>query len=87
LDFTVTDFGLAKVIRPGGNMDTATTVDQLTTVGATIGTVAYMSPEQARGKGLDARTVKSVLEGDEKISLKIPEGRNKTAIPLNHFGY
>jgi predicted Ser/Thr protein kinase len=50
----VLDFGLAKQDQPA-NTD-ALTVDMLTEPGTAMGTVAYMSPEQARGQTVDARS-------------------------------
>jgi tetratricopeptide (TPR) repeat protein len=55
----ILDFGLAKLELselPGSTDPTMSMNAQLTHTGATIGTVAYMSPEQARGEPLDART-------------------------------
>src|SRR5208283_1687486 len=54
------DFGLAKLMETEGGMEGETVAPSkdafLTSPGTTVGTIAYMSPEQARGEVLDARS-------------------------------
>jgi len=56
----ILDFGVAKIdgraAADSNSMVATVRKDQLTSAGQTIGTIAYMSPEQARGEVTDART-------------------------------
>ncbi len=102
----VLDFGLAKLVENGDAADRATQLGadlgtgQLTEAGQIIGTVAYMSPEQAEGKLVDHRTDifslgvmlyemaagEAPFQGDTKISVitSILRDTPPTVSDLNH---
>jgi len=52
----VLDFGLAKLMYGSGRKAESELTSQLTKTGAVMGTPSYMSPEQARGEGVDHRS-------------------------------
>jgi serine/threonine protein kinase/Tfp pilus assembly protein PilF len=84
----VMDFGLARLSQPfgfGSNLEIdaeASTQALLTTPGAIVGTVPYMSPEQVHGQPLDARTdifsfgvvLYQMLTGVQPFAAKSPAG-------------
>lgn len=52
----ILDFGIAKLLQPEVDDRSVTTMTTQTRTGSVLGTVAYMSPEQLRGKAVDVRT-------------------------------
>jgi len=87
----ILDFGLAKRFHPDGTEDRAnlTTLTQETDFGVILGTVPYMSPEQARGEELDPKTdifsTGTILY--ELLTGKLPFAGPSAAITLHKIIY
>ncbi|HUP64601.1 MAG TPA: protein kinase [Thermoanaerobaculia bacterium] len=100
----ILDFGLAKIDRMRADADesvgrTAVREEHLTAAGTTLGTVSYMSPEQARGQVTDSRTdlfslgtvvyqmAAGVLPFQGETSAVVFEAiLNRDPLPLGHHG-
>ena len=96
-DAKLLDFGLAKEFRLGSAADTIS--DCMTMRGQVLGTLAYMSPEQAQGKDIDARsdifslgavlyemaTARRAFTGDSTAAIlaEILRGQPKAAMSIN----
>jgi Tol biopolymer transport system component/predicted Ser/Thr protein kinase len=52
----ILDFGLAKLVEPKGDVSENSTSPQITRAGMVVGTLGYMSPEQAAGRSVDFRS-------------------------------
>ena len=93
-DVKILDFGLAKLLRGGSSPQDGTASEhvELTQHGAALGTVAYMSPEQARGEELPVRTsslsVWSCMKWrqDNRLSQAVPRQSYSPRFSMTHPG-
>ena len=82
-DAKLLDFGLAAMMEPPESASTDEAASPLTSLGTAVGTVLYMSPEQALGDPLDARTdifSFGVVLYEMLTARRAFEGRSTTAI-------